>query len=229
MRTWLFARRQQPTHHETKRNTAHAQIGDVPRVDERLDDEPVIRRLPKIRPALPALRLPRLAPRHAPHKHVFDAAAPPQRLKLLRIVHRAAEPEPPPDRPVVLDVRPLVDRPQRVREQQPVVVLRRRRRGPRGEVRLEHVPHRVRQAARPREDEAVVCVCVCVCCRFRALGRRVLRRAHRRAPRARTGSKRHPCGGVRTLCSRALCEWDGLLPRHGMRGATEVLHRYARE
>jgi hypothetical protein len=132
----------------------YAQIGDVPRVDQRLDDEPIVRRLPKIRPALPSLRLPRLAFRHAPHKNVLNATPPPQRIKLLRIIHRTAKLESLADRPIVLDVRTLVDR-HRVGVQQAVMVLRRWRGGLGGKIGFEHVSHRVCETARPREYDAV--------------------------------------------------------------------------
>src|SRR5579863_2216113 len=82
------------------------QVGNVPRVDQSLDDKPIVRRLPKVRPALPPLCLPRLALRHAPRKtSILDATPPPQRIELLRVVHRAAKLESLADRPVVLDVR----------------------------------------------------------------------------------------------------------------------------
>ena len=139
---------QSANHQKGEKYSNYAQIGDVPRIDQRLDDEPVVRRLPKIRAALPALRLPRFALRHAPHKSIIDATPPPQRIELLRVVHGAAKLEPLADRPVVLDVRTLIDR-QRVSVKQTVVVLRRWRGGRRVKVGLEHVPHRVCQAARP--------------------------------------------------------------------------------
>jgi hypothetical protein len=40
-----------------KRKGDYVQIGDVPRVDQRLTDKPIIRHLPKIRAALAPLRL----------------------------------------------------------------------------------------------------------------------------------------------------------------------------
>ena len=127
-----------------RRKKKNAQVGDVPGVDQRLDDEPIVRRLPKVRAALPPLSLPRLALGHAPRKRVLRHAAPsPERVELPGVVHRAAEPEPSPDRPLVLDVRTLVDR-QRVGVQQAVVPVRRGRRGPRRDVALEHVPHGIR-------------------------------------------------------------------------------------
>ena len=42
-------------------------------LDHRLDDEPIVRHLPKIRPALSSLHLPLFAFRHAPHKNLFNA------------------------------------------------------------------------------------------------------------------------------------------------------------
>jgi len=93
-----------------KRREDCVQIGDVPRIDQRLDDESIVRRLPKIRAALPSLRLPRFAFRHAAHKNILDATPPPKRVKLFRIIHRTAELESLADRPIILDMRTLVNR-----------------------------------------------------------------------------------------------------------------------
>ena len=89
-----------------------AQVSDIPRVDQSLDDDkPLVRHLPEVRATLPTLCLPRLALRHAlRNRGILDAALPPQRIKLLCVVHHAAKLEPSADRPVVLDVRTLVNR-----------------------------------------------------------------------------------------------------------------------
>ena len=110
MRTWLFFVQVQlaDPSGKKKRKEDYVQIGDVPRIDQRLDDEPIVRRLPKIRPALPSLRLPRLALGHAPHKNILNTTPSPQRIKLFRIIHRTAKLESLADRPIVL--RPICGR-----------------------------------------------------------------------------------------------------------------------
>jgi hypothetical protein len=154
-----------------------SQVRDIPRVDQRLDDEPAVRRFPKVRAALTALRLPIFGLGHTLREDLLDAAPPTQRIELFRVIYRAAKLEPLADRPVIFDVRTFVDR-ERVGGKEAVVVLRRRRWLHR-KLSLEHVPHRVSQAARPRKDGAVV---------RRSLGR-ILRCAHRRTPRARVDKR----------------------------------------
>src|SRR6266436_4076023 len=98
----------QQTRRKKNEESNYAQIGDVPRVDQRLDNKPIIRRLPKIRAALASLGFPRFALCHAPHKNILNATPPPQRIKLLSIINRTAKLQPFANCPIVLDMRTLV-------------------------------------------------------------------------------------------------------------------------
>ena len=85
------------------------QVRGVPRVDEGLDDEAVVGGLPEVGLAVAAVGGPVRAAGEAVDEDVLDAAAPAELVELLRVVDGAAELEPLADRPVVLDVRSLVD------------------------------------------------------------------------------------------------------------------------
>lgn len=107
----------------------HSQITDIPRIHQRLDDEPVVARLPEVRLALATLRQPVRTLCQTLQIHVLDPTPLSQHVELLRVVDRAASPESLADRPLVLNVRPPVGGCD-VRQQHMVLLLRHG--GPRG-------------------------------------------------------------------------------------------------
>lgn len=85
-----------------------SQIAHIPRINQGLNNKAIISCLPKVRLALPALRHPIGTLRQTLQEHLLNSTSLPQYIKLLGIVHRAAELEPFPNGPVILDVRSAI-------------------------------------------------------------------------------------------------------------------------